>query len=308
MSMSHSLGEPSGLGRNPRLPRAAAASAPAGLLGLALISVCSAIFVPPGATVEAAEATINRISVEYVPPTNPQHQALYQMLKERRALEKLQEVFSPFRLPAELTLRSIGCDGVSNACYHRPDVSVCYEYLQEIHQSMPKETTAAGVTPADAVMGQFFYVYAHEMGHAMFDVLNVPLFGDAENAADHFAGYLMLQFGKEQARNFIMGAAYSYNKYIQNPEVTAPLVAFSDIHAAPAQRFYNLICLAYGADPVLFAETVDKNYLPQARARGCKGEFEQVTFAFRDLIQPHIDEPLARKVLDKSWLPEMKGR
>jgi len=107
-------------------------------------------------------------------------------------------------------------------------------------------------------------MYTHEIGHAMFDVLNVPIFGDAENAADHFAGYLMLQFGKEQARGFIMGAAYSYSKYIQNPEVTAPLVAFSDIHAAPAQRFYNLICLAYGADPVLFAEAVDKDYLPKA--------------------------------------------
>jgi len=278
------------------------------LLRLALLWVCCTIFLAPGATVEAAEATINRISVEYVPPTNPQRQALYQMLKERRALEKLQEVFSPLRLPAELTLRSIGCDGVSNAWYHRPDVSVCYEDLHEIHQSMPKETASVGVTPADAVMGQFFYVYAHEMGNAMFDVLNVPLFGDAENAADHFAGYLMLQFGKEQARSFIMGAAYSYNKYMQNPDVTAPLVAFSDIHAAPAQRFYNLICLADGADPVLFAQAVDKDYLPNPRVRGCKGEYEQVTFAFRDLIQPHIDEPLARNVLDKSWLAEMKGR
>jgi len=31
-------------------------------------------------------------------------------------------------------------------------------------------------------------------------------------------------------------------------------------------------------------------------------------YAFRDLIQPHVDEPLAKKVLDKTWLPEMKGR
>jgi Putative metallopeptidase len=308
MSMSLSTGEPSGFCRNPRSRRGVVSLASSGLLRLALLSGCCALFVAPGATVQAAEASINRILVEYVPPTNPQHQTLYQMLKERRALEKLQEVFSPFRLPTDLTLRSIGCDGVSNAWYHRPDVSVCYEYLEEIRQSMPKETTAAGVTPADAVMGQFFYVYAHEMGHAMFDVLKVPIFGDAENAADHFAGYLMLQFGKEQARGLIMGAAYSYKKYLQSSEVTAPLVAFSDVHAAPAQRFYNLICLAYGADPVLFAEAVDKDYLPKARARGCKDEYEQVAFAFRDVIHPHIDEQLAKKVLDKTWLPEMKGR
>jgi hypothetical protein len=56
------------------------------------------------------------------------------------------------------------------------------------------------------------------------------MLGDQENAADHFAGYLMLQFGKDEARALIMGAAYTYNKYMQNPEVMAPLKAFSDIH------------------------------------------------------------------------------
>ena len=50
----------------------------------------------------AAEAQTNRMVVEYVPPTNPAHQALYQRLMQRRALEKLQELFCPFRLPVEL--------------------------------------------------------------------------------------------------------------------------------------------------------------------------------------------------------------
>jgi len=46
---------------------------------------------------------------------------------------------------------------------------------------------------------------------------------------------------------------------VQGPYVSAPLAAFSDIHDAPAQRFYNMLCLAYGADPVLFAEFVEKD-------------------------------------------------
>ena len=101
---------------------------------------------------------------------------------------------------------------MSNAWYERNEhqVSVCYEYLNEIMQGMPKETTPDGVTPLDAVMGQFFYVFAHEMGHAMFDILSVPVFGNAEDAADHFATYIMLQFGKDQSRGLITGAAYSY--------------------------------------------------------------------------------------------------
>ena len=274
-----------------------------------IISIGTALLTLPQTSPIAAEARTNRILIEYVPPTNPAHRPLYDLLKQHRTLEKLQEAFSPFRLPIDLTFRTIGCDGVSNAWYHRPDVSVCYEYLNEIYQMMPKETTPGGITPHDAVLGQTFYVFGHEMGHAIFDVLKVPIIGDAENGADHFSAYMMRQFGKTRAKDLITGAAYTYKKYVQGPYVSAPLAAFSDIHDAPAQRFYNMLCLAYGADPVLFAEFVEKDtveYLPKGRARNCKREFEQVTFAFNESIRPHIDERLEKQVLDRTWLPEVK--
>lgn len=144
----------------------------------------------------AADAQTNRIRVEYFPPKIPDLQKVYELVKERRALEKLQELFSPFRLPIELMFMAGDCDGVSNAWYNRPAASVCYEYLNEILQSAPKETTPDGVTPTDAMTGQFVYVVAHAMGHAMFDVLEVPLLGNAEDAADHFSVYIMLQLWK----------------------------------------------------------------------------------------------------------------
>jgi hypothetical protein len=206
-------------------------------------------------------------------------------------------------LPIELTFKTAGCDGVSNAWYSRPTVTICYEYLAEIQRDMPKETTPAGVTPADAVLGQFFYAIAHEVGHAMFDLLNVPIFGHQEDAADQFAGYIILQFGKADARRLILGAAHSYSKYVKNPSVTAPLTAFSDEHGPPAQRYYNLLCLAYGADPVVFADIVDKNYLPKERARLCRGQYGELNYAFNQLILPHLDRQLAKQVMHKSWLP-----
>jgi hypothetical protein len=271
-------------------------------------AICASLIVMSPTPTTAADAQTNRIRIEYFAPEDPTLQPIYEMLKERRALEKLQEIFSPFRLPIELTLRTGSCQGVSNAWYDRPTVSVCYEYVNEILRSMPKETTPAGVTPADAVFGQFFYVFAHEMGHAAFDIFEVPIFGNAEDAADHFAAYIMLQFGMNQARPLIMGAAFAYKRYVQNLEVTAPLAAFSEAHAAPAQRYFNLLCLAYGANAKVFGDLVDKGYLPESRAKTCKREYDQVTFAFRDLIVPHLDKELARQVLDKTWLPDVKPR
>jgi len=116
----------------------------------------------------------NRVTVIYVPPTNPELQKLYTLLRERRALEKIQEILSPFRLPEELTIKATEC-GVANAWYGRqdgePTVTLCYDLLKNILKSLPKKTSPAGVTPADAAVGQFVFATLHEVGHATFTFL-----------------------------------------------------------------------------------------------------------------------------------------
>lgn len=270
---------------------------------LCILATCAFLGAFPARA--ASEAQSQRIRFEYAKPQNPAHQSLYEYIIERRVLEKLQEVFSPFRLPIDLTFRTVGCDGRSNAWYQRPSVTLCYEYLDEIRRSIPKETTPAGITPADALDGQFFYVVAHEFGHAVFDLLDIPSFGGAEDAADQFSTYMMLHAGKGEARRLIGGAAYSYKSGLQNSTMIVPLQAFSDIHGVPAQRFFNLLCLAYGADPELFADVVQ--HLPKERAADCKREYNQVAFAFQKLILPHIDQQLAKQVLQKSWPVDQKA-
>jgi hypothetical protein len=266
-----------------------------GVLALTALTASAAV-------AQTADARPNRIVIEYIPPTEPRQQGVYNMVKERRALESMQEIFGPFRLPSDLTLKTKTC-GMSNAWYQRPTLTICYEYLEDIRNSLPKDQPPAGMTAADLVMGQFLYVVAHEMGHAMFDQLNVPLFGRAEDAADGFATYMMLRLGKKEARRLIGGAAYSYKDYIKNPQVTVRTTAFSDAHGAPMQRFYNLLCLAYGSDREAYADLVDAGYLPKERARSCPMEYGELNFAFQQLIVPHLDRELAKAVLEKDWLP-----
>ena len=274
-------------------------------VAFAALAVLLGISVTPTA---ADDDQPNRVRIEYGPPRTPEQKVIYDLMMQHRPLEKFQEIFSPFRLPIELTLRVKNCDGISNAWYERPTVTICYEYINDISKSVPTEVVQtdavfAGVTRADAMFGQFFYAVAHEMGHAMFDYLDVPIFGRAEDAADGFAAYMILELGKRDAMRMILGAAYSYKEYIKNPRVCVPLVAFADGHSAPMQRYYNLLCMGYGADPELFSEVVEKGYLPKDRAQSCRTEFNEMTYAFHHAIGPHLDEKLAKQVLDKSWLP-----
>ena len=68
-----------------------------------------AIGVPGSATAAAYKS--KQIRVEYVPPKNPAHQSIYETLKQARALERIQTLLSPLRLPRPLLLKLSGCDG-----------------------------------------------------------------------------------------------------------------------------------------------------------------------------------------------------
>src|SRR5262249_1579898 len=129
-----------------------------------------------------------------------------------------------------------------------------------------------------------------------------PLFGREEDAADQFSTYILLRFEKDEARRLILGSAYQYKGDLSAPTVTVTQQTFADEHGTPAQRFFNLLCMPYGADPKLFADVVEKKFLPEDRAIGCEREYQQVAQAFNTLIGPHIDKRLARK-LHKRWLP-----
>jgi hypothetical protein len=264
----------------------------------------------------ADAAASDMIKIEYVPPKDPKYLTAYKLVQERGALEMMKKVFAPLRLPVPVTIRTIGCDGVSNAWYQRendrPTLSICYEYLVEIWNIMPKETAAAMVTAGDAVVGQLFFALAHEFGHAVFDIFDIPVFGREEDAADQFATYIMLQFGDDRAHRLITGAAFSYRAFIKNhkqkPNVNVPLLTFSSDHGAPEQRFYNLLCLAYGYDAKLFADVVMNEYLPKSRARNCRYEYVVLRYAFKQLIVPHLNMDLAKTVMDAKWLDDTDRR
>jgi hypothetical protein len=256
----------------------------------------------------------NRIKIQYVAPKNPDLQAIYDRLKDHQFLEKIQQILSPLRLPEDLNIKTTEC-GVMNAWYRRedsrPTVTVCYELLKTISQSMPKQTTEDGISPMDAAVGQAVWLVLHEVGHAVFDIFNVPIFGHSEDAADNFATFVMLQFGKQQAWRWINGAAWAWRGYVAdyrtNPVIQQQLVGFASNHGQPQERFYNLMCLAYGADPVTFADLTKSGFLPPNRAPNCQYEYQTLLNAFRQEISPHVDPEMRRQVMDMSWLPPLQS-
>ena len=270
------------------------------------LAIAGLLLVTATAMTAFAASKTHRVSINYVPPKNPAHEPIYEDLKERRVLERLQEFLSPFRLPRTLQFSLVGCDGEDDAFYGDDAITICYEYVDKLWKNMPAKTTPGGFAPIDTVVGPFLDTSLHEFAHALFDMLNLPVFGRIEDAADQVAAYIYLQLGKTQARRLITGTAYAY--FTDAKSADAPLTPkefaedFAEVHGMPAQRAYNVLCIAYGADTKLFGDFVTKGYLPKERADVCEEEYEQVQDAFEELIAPHIDRALEKKILNRTWL------
>jgi len=244
----------------------------------------------------APKSKPNQIQFEYVPPKDSAHQPIYDQMKQGRALENLKELLSPLRLPYPLTLKVEGCDGVLNAFYSDEVVTVCYELLADIlkNKDAPDQSIPSGLSKADAVLGPVLAVFLHEVGHAVFNMLQIPVLGREEDAADQFAAYVMLRLNKDDARKMILGSAYQHRLQMPGPKITMATKSFSDEHSTPAQRAFNILCIAYGTDKTVFADIVEKDFLPKRRAEICEKEYEDLNFAMTKLIGPHIDKRTAK--------------
>jgi hypothetical protein len=287
------------------------------------LAVASMLVATTMATTAFADSQTTRVQIRYEPPKTYEHGQIYEEFKRLRGLEKLQEFLSPFRLPRTLTIMLAGCDGEADAFYGDDEITICYEYVDALWKNMPAQTTPGGVAPIDTVFGPLFDTSLHEFAHALFDMLNLPVLGREEDAADQVAAYIYLQLGPAESRRLITGTAYAYAAEAMKGEMPSSLEEVAEViraerprsleefageHGTPAQRAYNVMCMAYGADRKVFGDFAEKGFLPSERAEFCHEEYEQVQDAFQALVGPHIDRDLAREIFDRAWLGEPWSR
>ena len=90
----------------------------------------------------------------------------------------------------------------------------------------------------------------------------------------------MVQFGKQRgaARHRRKGAPSNYAGSKRPPRTKRD---YADVHGTEYQRFYNILCIAYGHDPKTFEDYVQKNVLPAGGPGGAVLEYRKIERAFR---------------------------
>src|SRR5215510_5286055 len=102
------------------------------------------------------------IKIEYKAPTDKKLEPIYQRLKAREVLERMQAFLAPLRLPQPLSLVTAECGGQIELPY-QPDapVTICYEYVALIEQVAPAAIDSVGqalMTRDIALVGPFVQV------------------------------------------------------------------------------------------------------------------------------------------------------
>lgn len=246
-------------------------------------------------------------NVEYQAPANPIHQPLHDRLRAERWLERMQDAVQHIRMPEPVRFRLANCGGRVEAWFFSRTVAVCYEYLQVVIRRADAGQLSPWVTREEALAGAFVDALLHEFGHAMIEHLKLPVLGREEEAADQISALLMLRLGQDRSVSLVKGTAQVYLSWMnwneRNPQGrlgTGALIAEASAHPTPAQRLYNLVCLAIGANPAAFDTLAKAVDLPQDRAEDCDDEYTLYNSGLDRLLGQHIDtalEPEARKAL-----------
>ncbi|WP_296645015.1 DUF4344 domain-containing metallopeptidase [Roseinatronobacter sp.] len=118
-------------------------------------------------------------------------------------------------------------------------------------------------------------IFYHELGHAVIDIEQVPIFGQEEDAADVFSIFLIdALFDEETATSLAYDASLGFWGEVLAREADGYDMTWWSVHGPDEQRFYNTVCLFYGADPderETFAEDME---LPEERAEYCPDEYD----------------------------------
>lgn len=149
------------------------------------------------------------------------------------------------KLPYDVEIVFEEC-GFANAGYYNAQISMCYELVDEIIQIQSQYYTTEEEIRF-AVQDAVYFIFLHELGHALIDLHNIPYTGKEEDAVDQLATIILLTEGQQGVDALYASANYWYE--IGRESIPYEHLPFHDEHSFSMQRFYAIICFVYGYDP-----------------------------------------------------------
>ncbi|CAM4222458.1 hypothetical protein MB901379_02419 [Mycobacterium basiliense] len=204
-----------------------------------------------------------------------------------------QQVNDILNLPYDVAVVGKQCGEAND--YWDPSVNeiqLCYEDIQESEQRFANNGNPDPVMAAVDVTTSGFY---HELGHATLAIYQLAFTGREEDVADQLSAFMLLAPGAD-GRPYPNGVRIAINtaqdwKLNAKEDGDANELPFWDGHSMDITRMYNWECWIYGSDPASNATMVASGDLPEDRASNCEDEFQNMSRAWHQMLEPHLKKP-----------------
>lgn len=191
--------------------------------------------------------------------------------------EDINRLFSyAFNLPRAVTVIVRECEDGAVYRYADSTITFCYSFLASLERSRATDDELR-------VSGMFFWTLMHEMAHALIADLRLPIVASHEDAADSFATLWLVGSGENGNRILASAARYFHQSRRRRHDAND----YADEHSLDPQRFYNMLCIARGANRRSYLQAFGSDELPAARAERCRVEYNQATVGWNRLLAPH---------------------
>lgn len=128
--------------------------------------------------------------------------------------------------------------------------------------------------------------FYHELAHALIDMLELPVLGQEEDAADVFSVLMVDQlFDESDAVAINSGAARGFEVDAVRMRGKGREWDWSDEHGPDMQRYYNIVCLTFGGAPERREDFAKEMKLPDDRAGICADEYRLASKSWAPIIK-----------------------
>lgn len=210
-------------------------------------------------------------------------------IKRSKILEAIaHDINGYLALPEDVYITFDECQ-TSNAFYdeHSKKVTICYEmvsYLYELFKTKTKDSAQL----REMVINTTLFIFYHEMGHALIDLMDLPVTGKEEDTVDNFSIFLLTDGSRKGAKAVLDGAIAFYLMGESERNIPLKNLQLWDEHSLDHQRFYHIICMLYGSNPNQHQALIRRKMLPISMSNRCIEDYQKTKKGWLKVLGPWI--------------------
>lgn len=137
-------------------------------------------------------------------------------------------------------------------------------------------------------------IFYHELGHALIDLYDLPIYGQEEDAADVFSVFLIdAVHDEDEALALAYDTAYGFRDEMAL-EGDRPWMM--GVHGPHEHRLAHFVCLFAGADMEAREDFATELFLPDERLETCEEEYQQAARSWGRLLEQIAEEGPGRSL------------